>query len=228
MKSTFLIVEDEPITARFISEIVEDQGYRVAGIAKSAAEARKFFTEHRIDAVLMDINIQGHEDGIQLARSLSEHKVAVIYLSAYNDMQTLNEAADTVPYGFLTKPFKEADLVAVLLVCVTRLKKEGAKIPASKAEETPGFGAYRLDFKENRLYYHDYFVALSKNEMRCLELFFSRPECVITIDEIRQAVWDGRSVGNSTIRELINRIRNKIEGLTIENIYGEGYVLKKQ
>jgi CheY-like chemotaxis protein len=42
MNPIFLIVEDEPITSRFIREIIEDMGYEVAGSAKSALEARKF------------------------------------------------------------------------------------------------------------------------------------------------------------------------------------------
>jgi AmiR/NasT family two-component response regulator len=72
----------------------------------------------------MDINIQGSEDGIQLSRSLVDENVAIVYISAYSDPQTLQEAAVTVPYGFLVKPFREADLMAVLHIVVSRVKKE--------------------------------------------------------------------------------------------------------
>lgn len=226
MNPLFLIVEDEPISARFIREVIELQGYGVAGIAKNALEARRLCAEYRIDVILMDINIQGGEDGIQLARSLADYNAAIIYISAYSDKQTLNEAADTLPHGFLSKPFKEADLIAMLMMTVSRLKNEGVKTEKT-GESTEQFGAYKLDIKHNQLRHNEYKIPLSKNEMRTVELFFSKPESVITMDELRLVVWENKGVGDSTIRELINRIRNKAGGLCIENIYGVGYILKK-
>lgn len=226
MNPLFLIVEDEPITARFIREVIEEQGYGVAGIAKNAAEARQLCAVYPIDVVLMDINIQGSEDGIQLARNLVNYNTAIIYISAYSDKQTLNEAADTLPHGFLSKPFKEADLIAMLVMTVSRLKNEGVKTEKT-GEPTEQFGAYRLDIKHNQLRHNEYKIPLSKNEMRTLELFFSKPESIITMDELRLVVWENKGVGDSTIRELINRIRNKAGGLCLENIYGVGYILKK-
>lgn len=226
MNPTFLIVEDEPITSHFIREIIEDQGYRVAGSAKSAPEARQIIGGQRIDIAIMDINIQGSEDGIQLSRSLADENIAIIYISAYSDPQTLQEAAGTMPYGFLVKPFRETDLIAVLLLVVSRVKQEQNKVEMHQ-ETQDQFAEYRLDTEQNRLYWRAQTIDLSKNETRALHIFLNKPESLITMEELRQAVWGEKSVGDSTIRELINRIRNKADTLCIENIYGTGYMLKK-
>lgn len=224
MNPIFLIVEDEPITSCFIREIIEDLGYHVAGSAKSALEARKFLAGQHIDIIILDINIQGSEDGIQLSRSLVDDNVAIIYISAYSDPQTLQEAAVTIPYGFLVKPFREADLMAVLHIVVSRVKKEYLE---GKKQTKDKFPECWLDVEQNRLHWYAQIIELSKNETTALNLFWTKPDAPITMEELRQAVWGDKSIGDSTIRELINRIRNKVDTLSIENIYGTGYILKK-
>lgn len=225
MNPTFLIVEDEPITSRFIREIIEDQGYDVAGTAKSALEARKLLALKPIDIVILDINIQGSEDGIQLSRSFANENIAIIYISAYSDPQTLQEAAGTFPYGFLVKPFREADLIAAVIMVVSRVKKEYEE--SEKSQQLEQFSECRLEEEEYRLYWHTQIIELSKNETSALALFLSKPNTPIAMEELRQAVWGDKSIGDSTIRELINRIRNKVERLSIDNIYGTGYILKQ-
>lgn len=224
MNLTFLIVEDEPLTSRFIREIIEDQGFEVAGTAKSAAEARMLISQHRIDIVLMDINIQGSIDGIQLARGLIENNVAIVYISAYSDPQTLQEAAGTHPYGFLVKPFKETDLIATLLMVVSKVSKEREE--SEKSQKQENFSECRLDEEASRLYWHSHIIELSKNETSALKLFLNKPDLPITLEELRHAVWGDKNIGDSTIRELLNRLRNKAEILSIENIYGTGYILR--
>jgi DNA-binding response OmpR family regulator len=226
MNMTCLIVEDEPITSRFIREIIEEQGHNVVGTAKNGVEARVLLALHKIDIAILDINIKGSEDGIQLARNMDKN-TAVIYISAYSDSQTLKEASETMPYGFLVKPFKETDLIAVLLMAVERIKREHRE-SEKYDEKKKQFLEFRLDQEKHRLYWRNQSIELSKNEMYAVKLFLDKPDTPITMEELRQAIWGDKNIGDSTIRELINRIRNKVEVLSIENIYGTGYILKKQ
>nr|AOR51221.1 winged helix family two component transcriptional regulator [uncultured bacterium pBC1] len=226
MNMTCLIVEDEPITSHFIREIIEEQGHNVIGTAQNGVEARALLALHKIDIAILDINIQGAEDGIQLARNMDKN-TAVIYISAYSDSQTLKEASETMPYGFLVKPFKETDLIAVLLMAVERIKREHHE-SEKYDDKKKQFLEFRLDEEKHRLYWRNQSIELSKNEMYAVKLFLDKPDCPITMEELRQAIWGDKNIGDSTIRELINRIRNKVEALSIENIYGTGYILKKQ
>ncbi len=217
MNPIFLIVEDEPITSRFIREIIEDQGFEVAGTAKSASEARGILNHNSVDIVIMDINIQGSIDGIQLARTLGDSAIGIIYISAYSDPQTLQEAAGTHPYGFLVKPFKENDLVAMLLRVVGEIRQNHHEEEVQEC---------RLDEQRCLLYWHSQIIELSKNETGALKLFLDKPNTPITTEELRCAVWGGKNIVDSTVRELINRLRNKVEMFSIENIYGTGYILR--
>jgi signal transduction histidine kinase len=74
---------------------------------------------------LMDIRIQGHMDGIEVASRLRQtHPVPVIYLTAYAEDSTLERAARTQPYGYLLKPFSERELHATIQMAFERHKLE--------------------------------------------------------------------------------------------------------
>lgn len=216
MKITILIVEDEPITARFITETLLENGYDIAGVARSADEARKLLAQYDINIVLMDINIKGKEDGIQFSRTLINEDIAIIYISAYSNLETIKEAACTMPYGFLVKPFKEVELLRVLILASSKLEaKYNKTIPINKA-----------NFEEKLYFLEQNGLKLSKKERLCLKYFISKPNSIVTVDELNETIWKEKNVGNSTIRELINRLRKKVDCLDIQNIYSTGYILK--
>src|SRR2546421_331426 len=94
-----LIVEDEKIVARGLQRDLEGMGYTVPAIAASGEEALHRVAERPPDLVLMDVILKGGLDGIETSRQLRDrYRVPVIYLSAYEDDQTLRRARETEPY----------------------------------------------------------------------------------------------------------------------------------
>ena len=109
--SRMLIVEDESIVAQDLRYKLLAWGYQVAGIASSGEEAVRVAAELRPDLVLMDVRLPGRVDGIQAARAIgSRHNIPVIYLTAFSDDETLQRAKDSEPFGYITKPVRDADL----------------------------------------------------------------------------------------------------------------------
>lgn len=124
-KGKVLIVEDEPIVAIDLKQEIQELGYDVLGIAESADEALMLVGEGQPDFALMDIRIVGSMDGIQTARALRHwYHVPSIFLTSYSDDATLTRAARTMPYGYLTKPFKSAELKAALRIALDRARAE--------------------------------------------------------------------------------------------------------
>lgn len=120
-----LIVEDEPIVAMDLKQEVQELGYEVVGVAESADEALVNVQATMPDFALMDIRIAGSLDGIQTARALRHwYRVPSIFLTSYTDDTTLARAARTLPYGYLTKPFKSAELRATLRMALDRSREE--------------------------------------------------------------------------------------------------------
>lgn len=122
MSIKVLIVEDEFIVANDLRLIVEQEGYKVNGIAASAEEAGEYLQKDKPDIVILDIRLKGKLSGIDLARKLRAENIAFIYLSANSNQKILEEAKATEPYGFLVKPFREKDLLVMLDIALYRHK----------------------------------------------------------------------------------------------------------
>ena len=122
MKGTkILIVEDERIVAEDLKRFLTKMGYVVTGIAASGEETIRNVELQRPDLVLMDIRIQGPQDGIEVAeRPYAEFNLPVSFLTAYADSATLDRAKVTMPFGYILKPFETQSLQAVIELALHR------------------------------------------------------------------------------------------------------------
>jgi DNA-binding LytR/AlgR family response regulator len=123
--NTILIVEDEMIIAANISLQLTHLGYEVTGIIPRAEEVLPHIRLHVPDILLLDINLKGDIDGIQLALLIQkEFKIPIIYLTANADETHFERAKETNPYAFISKPFKKLDLQRAIELTVIRIQNE--------------------------------------------------------------------------------------------------------
>ncbi len=115
-----LIVEDESLVGHHLKLILTSAGYKVTGISESVNEALTSIDEQKPDLVLLDIHLKGVQNGIDLARKLTERNMAFVYLTANFQGTLLEEAKSTMPFGFIVKPFREDDLLTTLDVAFYR------------------------------------------------------------------------------------------------------------
>ncbi|HMX69583.1 MAG TPA: response regulator, partial [Accumulibacter sp.] len=124
-KTRILIVEDEAIIAMDLSQRLEIFGYAVTGTAASGDQALRLCYDTRPDLVMMDIVIRGDKDGIETAALIrGRHDIPVVYLTAYSDLSTLQRARETLPYGYLVKPFRPDDARATIEVALVKHRME--------------------------------------------------------------------------------------------------------
>lgn len=117
MKHNILIVEDEPIIAKDISACIQNLNYNVIGVAHSGEAALDILHSRQVDMVLLDIHLGGSRDGIDIAGIINEkYDIPFIYLTSFSDEMTLDKAKTTKPYGYIVKPFDEADLKSTLII----------------------------------------------------------------------------------------------------------------
>lgn len=114
-KVKILVVEDERIVAKDIQNTLKNLDYDVPAIASTGEDAIEKAKELRPDIVLMDIVLKGEMDGIEAAKIIrNEFRIPIIYLTAYEDEDTLERAKITEPLGYILKPFEERDLHTTL------------------------------------------------------------------------------------------------------------------
>lgn len=110
-----LIVEDNWLVSLELEAALVEAGYRVRGISVSADEALSACEELKPDLILMDIRLLGERDGIDAAiEARRRFDIPTIFLSAHDDPQIRDRAADARPLGWLSKPMTPDRVIAAL------------------------------------------------------------------------------------------------------------------
>lgn len=108
-----LIIEDEPLIAMDIEEMVESLGHRVVGTARTHKEATALFASTRPKMVLADIQLADGSSGIEAVNEiLASTPVPVIFITAFPERLLTGERPE--PAFLVTKPFNP-DMVKALI-----------------------------------------------------------------------------------------------------------------
>jgi len=125
------IVEDEVIIARNITDNLVALGYEVIGPAINYTTALELIEKEKPDLLLLDIQLSGRKDGIELAQAVKKNfPLPFIFLTANSDSATIERAKKTEPNAYLVKPFTKEDLFAAIEICFYNFSKK------TKSEET--------------------------------------------------------------------------------------------
>jgi AmiR/NasT family two-component response regulator len=114
-----LIVDDEIIFAINLEADMRALGFDICDLAANGQQASKLAMSNQPDVVLMDINLEGGREGIEVARWL--HKVCeapIVFITGYTDRDTVERIHEQVPGApVLPKPVyrhRLADAVAAV------------------------------------------------------------------------------------------------------------------
>lgn len=120
-RARVLIVEDNYILAANLQENLESLGYDVLDTAASGKEAIHKAVTLRPAIVLMDIRLEGEQDGIQTAAFIwKQLQIPIIFVTGHSDQSTLARARTTFPFGYILKPVNAQALhtaIATALDC---------------------------------------------------------------------------------------------------------------
>jgi len=112
-KKKILIVEDQPIIAADLSGYMKDFGYQPLPTVKSGDDALVLLENIQVDCVLIDINIEGEMDGVELAHQIKEaYHIPMIFITALQDDLTIQRITSSGASAYLVKPVSEYSLKA--------------------------------------------------------------------------------------------------------------------
>ncbi len=144
------IVEDEAIIAEYIASVLTQLGYQVAEPAGAYTEAIQMIEEEKPDLLLLDVQLRGKKDGIDLAAKIKEdYRIPFIFLTANADVATVERAKKVNPASYLIKPFTKDDLYTAVEICL-----HNSSSSPQKATEPAGktFTATALFIKDGQLF----------------------------------------------------------------------------
>ena len=246
-KTKILIVEDEPIIALNLKQVLIDLGYEPCGIANNRCNTMKLLDEKDLepDLILMDIYLQGPTTGIQLAKELKDilPQVPVIFLTANSELATIREASETLAYGYLIKPYKKSHLQAAIEVALKKAQDDNKNCfdlnaikninktlehKLSLDLETRSrtiklkYG-YLFDKEKEILYFGDDPVKLTQKEIKIINVLCQTPGQNVSQEQLEYAIWQDEPAGYAAFRSVLFRLRNKIHKDLITNQNNTGY-----
>lgn len=108
-----LIIEDEPLIALDLQNVVEDLGHRVVDVARTHQEALAAIDQHRPGLILADIQLADGSSGLEAVNEILESiEVPVIFITAYPER--FLTGAPPEPAFLIAKPFSVEQLRAVI------------------------------------------------------------------------------------------------------------------
>ncbi|MAP95635.1 MAG: response regulator [Ponticaulis sp.] len=113
LRTKVLIIEDEPIIAADLEQIVDDLGHTVTGNATTRDEAVEMANAEPPGLVLCDIQLADNSSGIDAAHDiLSRFDVPVIFITAFPERLLTGERPE--PTYLISKPFQEGTVKAAI------------------------------------------------------------------------------------------------------------------
>ena len=204
-----LIVEDESLVALELSSSITNHGYHVVDYVTTPKMALESLQKEKINLILMDINLSAEIDGIDLYKSLNSN-IPIIYLTAYQDEDTISKAVTTDPLGYLIKPYNENELYALLKLATYKIQNNITKVSSGDSLLEIGEG-YFYNTKDNKLFFNDMYIKLSPKETQLLRLLIDARGNIVSFETIENEVWQDKVPSASSIRTLIYRLRGKLQ-----------------
>jgi two-component system, response regulator PdtaR len=118
-----VIAEDEALIRLDLKEMLEEEGYEVAGEAGDGEKALELALALKPDLVILDVKMPVLE-GISAAEQIAAEQIApVVILTAFSQRELVERARDAGAMAYLVKPFTKADLVPAIEIAVSRFQE---------------------------------------------------------------------------------------------------------
>jgi AmiR/NasT family two-component response regulator len=115
-----LVAEDETIIRLDLRDIIERSGHEVCAEARDGEEAVELARREQPDLAILDVKMP-LLDGIEAARRiLDERPIPIVMLTAYSQEELVSRAVEAGVFGYLVKPFREADLLPAIRAASAR------------------------------------------------------------------------------------------------------------
>ncbi|MGZ5968902.1 MAG: response regulator [Polyangiales bacterium] len=133
-RARVMIVEDERIVALELEDRLRRMGYDVVGSFGSGEQAVRAAPDLAPELAVLDIRLAGSMDGVDVAEDLKRRlDLAIVFLSAYADDETVSRVKATEPLGYVLKPFEERALQATIETALFRHRAERERRLADEA-----------------------------------------------------------------------------------------------
>ena len=214
-----MIVEDESIPARYLKNIIEEQGdFAVECIMPSAEEALNSIKKIKPDLVFVDIMLDGPMSGAELALRIHRlyAKILIIFMTAYSSEEMVEFAVESEAFAYLLKPYRPKEIRATLTLAKARLKRY---IPTAFDSSVTLIDGFSYSMETKRLYKEGREVELTAKELELIGMLCR--ECDTVVDS--EVILEQMGITAASLRAIIYRIRKDTSSDLIQSVKRLGY-----
>ncbi|QFY44386.1 response regulator [Candidatus Methylospira mobilis] len=202
-----LLIEDDPQMRLFLTTTLEDSGWNVLQAA-TGKQGLSLVRSHGPNIVILDLGLPD-TDGVDLAVRLRKlSPVPIIVVSARDRESDITRALDAGADDYLTKPFRNAELIARIKAVARR----AARTDAPSLTGVFSVGDLRIDFSRRQVFVAASEIHLTPIEYKLLLLLARHAGLVVTHRQILQDVWGPSHADQSHyVRIYMGHLRHKLE-----------------
>ena len=213
-----LIVEDDFSTRKLMTVVLKNAGFKPIP-AENSAEALALFESEKPALVLCDIMLPD-VSGFRLTENLRriDPEVPIIIVTAKQTPSDKHYGFMVGADDYMTKPVDEEELILRIKALLRRAKVA--------SEQKLTFGELELDYTKMTATVLGKDVELTQKEFLLLFKLLSSLGKISTRNELMEEIWGDTDKNDHTLNVHINRIREKLDGVTsveIKSVRGLGY-----
>ena len=230
-----LIVEDDAATAELVSDLVEQEGFKVA-VVGGGLEAIEAFNREKPVAVFLDW-VLPDIPGIEACRNLRalDRVVPIIFVSGRDDEASTIRGLDAGADDYVAKPVRIRELIARL---EAHIRKVGVLTEPKPAEPAPEerlrrFGDVEVDLAARLVSVAGHPLSLAPLEFSLLEYLARNAGVAVSRDQIMREVYGfAAEISTERVDQLVRRLRSKLgegpsRGGVLVAVPGYGYRLEQ-
>lgn len=218
-----LVVEDDRVLADLIAFTLRREEYQV-NLAYDGETALQQWRDNRPDIIVLDLNLPKIDGFTVCSRIRAEDDTPIIMLTVRNEENDIVRGLELGADDYILKPFSPRQLVARIQSILRRAGK-------SHAPAVYSAGHLTLDSNRRELCVdHNQTIRLTSLENRLLRYLMINTGYILTHEAIIGQVWGPEGGDRDMLRQLVRRLRRKIDldptqPTYIENVPGRGYGL---
>jgi two-component system, OmpR family, KDP operon response regulator KdpE len=204
IRADILVIDDEPSIRKLLEITLGSSDYKVS-LASTGREGLIMAANHPPDLIILDLGLPDQSGHDVLKELRAWYKRGVIVLSVLNGEEDIVKALDNGATDYLTKPFRNAELLA-------RIRSAIRKNESSESRSTLTCGEIEIDLSAHTVRLRNAWLKLTQTEYDLLVLLVKNEGRVLTHPYILNEIWGPRYQSETQyLRVFIGTLRKKIE-----------------
>lgn len=219
-----LLAEDDPNLGLLLKECLCMEGFEVE-LCKDGEIALQAFRLYKFDLCLLDV-MMPKMNGFNLAQAIKaiNAKIPIVFITAKSLKEDKLKGYNLKADDYITKPFDEEELIWK----IKAIRRRQNEILINNTSDIIALGNYQFNYKNQSLTINNDIKRITEKECEILFYLANHRNVVIKRQDLLTEIWGendyffGRSL--DVFITKIRKYLNKDERITIENVFGVGFV----